>query len=359
MLGTNTPELQEISAAGHEQTRRALSSAPANGLSCIDVLRDCFETAVSRPEPGRCVGDCELLDEIGRGGMGVAHRARHDRLNRIVAVKMLAAGANADAADRDRFRREAQTLEEVQLPNVVGIFETGEYDGQPFIVMELVLEGSLAEKIADGPQPPRESAQLVAQLARAVHAVHERGILHCDLKPANVLLSFSRDAESSERSAPCHALRSEDSASRLNEVAVMIADFGLARWMGESDGRVSAGEIVGTPAYMAPEQAAGVTRQLAPAVDVYALGAILYECLTGRPPFEAESAVETIVQLLLQEPLPPSALQTEISAELERICLKCLAKCRGERYSAAAELADDLDRLLGADILCISENTPR
>ena len=262
----------------------------------------------------------EMEAVLGRGGMGVVFRARHVRLNRRVALKMLLAGAYAAPHERARFQREAEAVAGLRHPNIVQVYDVGDCDGRPYFTMEYVEGGSLAHKLAGAPQPARQAAQLVATLAAAVHAAHTRGIVHRDLKPANVLLA-------------------EDGTP-------MVADFGLARRQDDGAGLTYTGEAVGTPGYMAPEQALGRPDTVGPATDIYGLGAILYELLTGRPPFRAATAAETVQQVISQEPAPPSRLNDQVPHDLETICLKCLDKEPSRRYGTATELAGDLLRFL-------------
>jgi serine/threonine-protein kinase len=262
----------------------------------------------------------EVQTVLGRGGVGVVYRARHLRLQRIVALKMLLAGASATAEERERFLREARAVAGLRHPNIVGIFEVGEVDGRPYFTMEYVEGGSLAQKLAGAPQPALQAAVLVATLAGAMHAAHQAGIIHRDLKPANVLLAG-------------------DGTPR-------ITDFGLARRL-EGGGELTlSGVPMGTPGYMAPEQARGQKDVIGPATDVYALGAILYEMLTGRPPFRAQTAVATLQQVLAEGPVPPARLNSGVPRDLETVCLKCLRKQPEQRYGSARELADDLGRFL-------------
>ncbi len=260
----------------------------------------------------------ELLGEVGRGGMGVVYKARQIELGRIVALKMILSGAHAGKADLARFRTEAQAIARLQHPNIVQIFEVGDYDGRPFFALEFCDGGSLDRKLAGTPLPPNEAAQLVETLARAMYAAHQANVIHRDLKPANILLT-------------------EDGSPK-------ITDFGLAKKLDDA-GQTQSGAIMGTPSYMAPEQAGG-KRQAAigPAADVYALGAILYELLTGRPPFKAATAMDTIMQVVSDDPAPPTRLQPRTPRDVETICLKCLRKEPSRRYATAADLADDLGR---------------
>lgn len=261
-----------------------------------------------------------ILGELGRGGMGVVYKAFQVGLNRTVALKMILAGGHADPKDLARFRAEAEAVAKLQHPHIVQIYEIGEHDGLPFFTLEFVEGGSLAGKLDGTPQPARKSAELVETLARAMHAAHQRGIVHRDLKPANVLLTA--------------------------DGSLKVTDFGLAKQLDSAHGETRSGAILGTPSYMAPEQAAGHIRQISPQTDVYALGVILYELLTGRTPFRGESPMETILQVMSDEALPPSRIQRKLPIDLETICLKCLEKSPGRRYATAEALADDLHRFL-------------
>ena len=288
----------------------------------------------------------EILSELGRGGMGVVYKARQKSLNRLVALKVILGAGHAGADQLTRFRAEATTAARLQHPNIVQVFEVGEHAGQPFFSLELVEGGSLAERLMGEPQPAREAAELVRTLAVAVQHAHERGVVHRDLKPANVLL-VSRDAPA-ERSG---------SGSRFAD-SVKITDFGLAKQQAADTRLTASGAILGTPSYMAPEQAAGDGSAVGPAVDVYALGAILYELLTGRPPFKAASVMDTVLQVLHDDPVPPSRLQPKLPRDLETICLKCLAKKPDQRYATAAALADDLGRFLGGESILARPASP-
>jgi WD40 repeat protein/serine/threonine protein kinase len=336
----------------HDRMRQA-ASAPHSSNESATIEVPPGSRHVTSPTLGtvQYFGDYELLEEIARGGMGVVYRARQVSLNRIVALKMILAGELASLADVQRFHIEAEAAAGLDHPHIMPIYEVGEHAGRHYFAMKLVEGGSLAQHLPRFVQDPRASARLMAQVARAVHFAHQRGILHRDLKPANVLLAFSRDAESSERNTMRvaeGALRSEDSASRLNEVVPMITDFGLAKRI-EGDARLTqSGAIIGTPAYMAPEQAiAG--KALTTAVDVYGLGAILYECLTGRPPFQGPTALDTLLQVLDREPERPRALDPRVDRDLETVCLKCLQKDPSRRYGSAEALVEDLERWLDGE----------
>jgi serine/threonine-protein kinase len=259
----------------------------------------------------------DILGELGRGGMGVVYRARQTKLNRLVALKMVLAGGHAGEADLARFVTEAEAIARLQHPNIVQIYEVGEFGGLPFFSLEFCHGGSLDKKLAGTPMSPREAAALVETLARAMHAAHEKGVIHRDLKPANVLLAAGDTPK--------------------------VTDFGLAKKLDEA-GQTASGAIMGTPSYMAPEQAGGKSKEIGPATDVYALGAILYELLTGRPPFKAAMSLDTILQVVSDEPVPPRRLQSRTPKDLDAICLKCLEKDPHKRYPSAAALAEDLAR---------------
>lgn len=259
---------------------------------------------------------------VGSGGMGVVYRARHLKLNRTVAIKMLLAGGYAGPREVERFKREAEAVAALRHPNIVQVFDAGEHSGFPYFTMELIEGRSLADDLAGVPQPAAKAAASLEALARAVHAAHAGGIVHRDLKPANILLG--------------------------KDGTLKIADFGLARHFDGSAGPTLTltGERVGTPSYMAPEQALGTPGAICPSVDIYALGAVLYEMLTGRPPFRAESLVETQRQVIERDPVPPSRLNAKVPRDLETICLKCLQKNPQARYASAGDLAADVERFL-------------
>jgi tetratricopeptide (TPR) repeat protein len=264
----------------------------------------------------------EILGVLGRGGMGVVYQARQKGLNRLVALKMILAGAHASLEHLARFRAEAEAVASLQHPNIVQVYDTGEHEGRSYFSLEYVDGGSLAQKLGGAPQQPRQAATLVQALARAVHYAHERGIVHRDLKPANVLLT--------------------------SQGTPKVTDFGLARRLDE-DGQTRTGDVMGTPSYMAPEQAHGKVHEIGPPADIYALGVILYECLTGRPPFRGATLLETLEQVRSAEPVGPRRLQPSVPRDLETICLKCLDKDPRKRYASATELADDLRRFLASE----------
>ncbi len=275
-------------------------------------------------EPQR-FGDYELLHEVARGGMGVVYRARQMTLNRIVALKMILAGRLATAEDITRFRTEAEAAARLQHPHIVAVHDVGAIDGQHYFSMEFIEGTSLAHKLQTGPMPGRTAARYVRLIARAVHHAHKQGILHRDLKPSNILI----DAEDEPH----------------------ITDFGLAKRLGGDSGQTRTGVVLGTPSYMAPEQAAGKSHELGPACDIYGLGAVLYELITGRPPFRAETPLDTVMQVMDRDPPPPRLLNPNIDHDLETICLKCLEKDPRHRYASAEALAEDLQRYLNGDAI--------
>jgi serine/threonine-protein kinase len=294
----------------------AAFTPPGDGDLCAT------RTGGTSPDAGPAVPPAvpgfEIEKELGRGGMGVVYLARQVKLNRPVALKMVLGGGHASAADLVRFAAEAEAGAAVPHAGVVQVYESGHHDGLPYFALEFCPGGSLAQRLAGTPMTAAAAAELVERLARAVQAAHEKGIVHRDLKPANVL--FAADG------------------------TPKVADFGLARRAGSAAGLTATGAILGTPSYMSPEQAGGKTKEVGPPADVYALGAILYECLTGRPPFAAATPVETVIQVVADEPVPPSRLAPKTPRDLETICLKCLQKDPARRYASAAGLADDLGR---------------
>jgi tetratricopeptide (TPR) repeat protein len=303
------------------------------------------------------VAGYEVLGSLGHGAMGVVYRARHLALNRVVALKMILSGPHAQPDERARFRKEAAAVARLQHPNIVQIFEVGEQDGRPFLALEFVDGGTLQSALNGKPQPARRAAELVETLARAVHHAHQQGVVHRDLKPGNILLQGThhkdtKDTKEDEKGEPKGKPASGPSGpwcpSGLwgESFSPKITDFGLAKQLDLDQSQTQSGAIVGTPSYMAPEQAGGQTREVGPAADVYALGAILYECLTGRPPFLAETSLETLLQVRSAEPVSPRRLQPGCPADLETGCLKCLNKRPRLRYASALDLAEDLRRFL-------------
>lgn len=267
----------------------------------------------------------EVLDLLGRGGMGVVYKARQVALERTVALKMVLAGAHASADERSRFQSEAKSVAQLQHPNIVQVYDYGVHDGLPWFSLEFVAGGTLAQKRAGKALPPAEAARLLLTLARAVAAAHQSGVIHRDLKPANILL--------------------------MPDGTPKITDFGLARRLDDQNTPTQSGALMGTPSYMAPEQARGRAKEAGPPADIYALGAILYDLLTGQPPFREENPLDTLLKVVNTAPPPPRQLNPAIPPALEAVCLKCLAKKPGDRYASATALADELERYLqGASV---------
>jgi WD40 repeat protein/tRNA A-37 threonylcarbamoyl transferase component Bud32 len=288
-------------------------------------------------EDARSVPGYDILAELGRGGMGVVYKARHNKLNRVVALKMILAGAHAGPQELARFRSEAEAVAPLQHPHIVQIYEVGEHQGHPYFSLEYIEGGSLAQQLDGAPQPTRWAAMLVETLARAIHFAHQRGIIHRDLKPANILLTGKWERGASRE------ISVSTSLAAAGMPIPKITDFGLAKRLANDTNQTKTGAVLGTPSYIAPEQAAG-KKDIGPPADVYALGAILYELLTGRPPFRGETPMDTMLQVMSDEPVPPSRLQPKVPRDLETICLKCLEKNPAKRYPNAEALADDLRR---------------
>ncbi len=266
------------------------------------------------------IGDYQLLAEIGRGGMGVVFRARQISLDREVAVKMILRGRLASDIDLSRFLAEASSTARLQHPNIVPVYEVGDIEGRPFFSMKFIDGETLGDKLADGPLPEREAAQLLAVIALAIGFAHSQGVMHRDLKPTNIII---------------------DSAG-----TPMVSDFGLAKRFGVENDLTRSGVVVGTPSYMSPEQASGRRESVGPSSDIYSLGCVLYHALTGRPPLVAESMMELVMLVLEQDPTPPRALRPRLDRDLEMIVIRCLQKPPDLRYDTAVDLANDLEAFL-------------
>jgi serine/threonine-protein kinase len=283
----------------------------------------------------------ELLEVLGQGGMGVVYKARQKSLNRVVALKLLPAAACAGMELAARFRNEAEAAARLRHPNIVQVYDAGEHGGVPFYAMEYVAGPTLAQALRAGPLPPRQAAECLEQVARAIHYAHKQAVVHRDLKPANVLLA------SGGRKPP-----GDDEPGSLRPPLACytpkITDFGLAKALDAAAELTLAGQIVGTPTYMAPEQVRGA-KEVGPATDVYSLGAVLYAALTGRPPFRAETVYATLALVAEAEPPPPRWLREGVPRDLETVCLKCMQKEPGRRYPTAEEVADDLRRWMEGD----------
>jgi serine/threonine protein kinase len=297
---------RDLGSSGDETARSIDKFGPAGPICCRGSV----------PAEWPSVAGFEILAELGSGTMGVVYKARQVSLGRLVALKMVRAGARPDILAQ--FPREAQIVASLRHPNIVQLHEVGQSGGLPYCALEFIDGGTLAQQIKGRRPEIMRAACIIRTLARAIHAAHLQGIVHRDLKPSNILLTAD---------------------GRLK-----IADFGLARRLSEDSEQTRPGTIVGTPNYMAPEQARGHAHEAGPLVDQHALGAILYELLTGRPPFQGATAFDTVQRVLTQEPAPPSRLQPRVPRDLETICLKCLEKEPQRRYADAAALADDLDR---------------
>jgi eukaryotic-like serine/threonine-protein kinase len=329
-VGTHPPDsMEHDSPQPLDPTRAYLPTVPPEALTRLasptvtHVERPTLsasEKVAAEPRLGEQFGDYELLEVLGRGGMGVVYRARQVSLNRIVAVKMILAGRLATDEDIRRFEAEAQAAARIDHPHIVTIYQIGEVDGRQFFSMDYIDGPNLAEVCRKEPLESGRAAAYLRTVAEAVHAAHEQGVLHRDLKPANILID--RD------DSPC------------------VTDFGLAKHLEGDSGLTATGVAIGTPSYMPPEQASGQWQRVGPASDVYSLGAILYVMLTGRPPFRADSMVATLLSVVHQEPTRPRQIEPKADPVLETICLKCLRKDPADRYQTAQDLADDLGRYL-------------
>ena len=314
-----SPEPRSPSTTALDAGPGAPNEAAARTVHEPPSVKSSFTVAL-----GQRFGEYELLTEIARGGMGVVYRARHTTLDRVVALKMILAGRLANPEDVWRFRTEAEAAAKLQHPNIVAVHDVGDCDGQHYFTMEYIAGTSLDRRLVQGPLACRAAARYVRILARAVAYAHKQGILHRDLKPSNILIDVEDEPH--------------------------VTDFGLAKRLGPaSSGQTRSGAILGTPSYMSPEQAQGKTNELGPSCDVYSLGAILYELITGRPPFRAETPLDTVMQVIDHQPVPPRLLNPKIDHDLETICLKCLEKNPQGRYASAEELGEDLQRYLNGD----------
>lgn len=319
-------------AADATPSKEPPTEAYAPAARTVEVPPPDEQSTVASPHGGgartaapvrRNFGAYEILSEIGRGGMGVVYKARQKDLDRTVALKMILSGPVTHEEDLQRFRTEAEASARLQHPNIVTVHEIGVVEGQHYFSMDYIDGPSLAQRLREGPIAGRAAARYAMIVARAMHHAHKHNILHRDLKPSNVLL---------------------DPADQPH-----ITDFGLAKKLGVDSGQTHTGAVLGTPSYMAPEQAAGKNKELGPACDVYGIGAMLYELITGQPIFRAQTPVDTLQKVLEDEPVPPCFLNPRIDKDLETICLKCVQKDPRERYSTAGELAEDLLRYLNGD----------
>ena len=336
-LATMPPISEQLSESDRNEEQAKSGSSSSRSFSSILVKTESFRMDI----PGY-----EILEELGRGGMGVVYKANQLGLNRTVALKMILASEHAGQEQFARFHSEAQMVAKLQHPNIVQIYEVSHQGTYPYFSLEYVDGGSLAQKLNGQGQNPRNTASFIETLARAMAVAHEAGIIHRDLKPANILLANPLKAvpESIRRSISSIALQAQHPFG-----IPKITDFGLAKQLEQDDGRTQAGTIMGTPAYMSPEQAAGKIGDIGPLSDLYSLGAILYEMLTGRPPFVGANPVDTIMQVMRDDPVSPTHIQPKIPRDLEIICMKCLEKPMAKRYPDCLALADDLHRFLDGE----------
>ena len=336
--GIETPHNHTSESLAGGEGRGAHSREDRHAVLASTVKVTAAQSSVAGDEPKRRaearwprIDGYEVIGLLGSGAMGRVYKARHTKLKRLVALKVILAGDYAGPEEVARFREEAEAIARLKHPNIIQIHEVSEQNGHPFLALEFVEGGSLASQLRGIPLPVRQATQLVATLARAIHTAHQQGVIHRDLKPANILL------------APPAFLTSDGRG--MDGWVPKITDFGLAKKLDDSPDLTLSGAIMGTPQYMAPEQAWGRSRDIGPSVDIYALGAMLYELLTGRAPFQG-TKMEVLDQVRQQPPPPLRRLEPDIPSSLETICLKCLEKEPARRYSSASALASDLRRFL-------------
>lgn len=318
-----------VSSDGSEREREPESIDSQDAEATVVYPATASESPQSAENPEaqtslqRDFGNYVLLEELGRGGMGVVYKARQKNPNRIVAVKMILGGRMASDDDLQRFLNEAESSARLEHRYIVTVYEVGEHEGHHYFSMEYVEGESLADKLRTGPLPPQQAARYIMLCARGLQYAHDHGVLHRDLKPSNIMIDEHDDPR--------------------------IMDFGLAKRVDDSKHHTLTGTVLGTPSYMSPEQATGDTRKISNRSDVYSLGAVLYELLTGRPPFCADNHLDTLLHVVQSEPVPPRLLNPKVDVDLENICLKCLEKNPKDRYPSAGALADDLERYLRGD----------
>jgi eukaryotic-like serine/threonine-protein kinase len=324
--------------AGQRPSKEAVLAAHpqlAGALECLEALEKLAPplNAPTLPHLGAAIGPAsndekplgdlgkfELLRELGRGGMGVVYKARQKDLGRVVALKMILASQLASEEVVERFHDEARAAAAVQHPNITALYDAGQVLGQPYIAIQYIDGPSLAQRLLQGPMQPEAAARTIAAVARAVEHLHSKGIVHRDLKPSNVLLD--------------------------NQGQPYVTDFGLVKMLSGDSQKTTTGVILGTPSYMAPEQAAGRSARVGPLTDIYSIGAVLYECLTGQPPFREATPLDTVMRVLEGEPVKPRDINPTIPPALEAICLRCLEKAPEHRYPTSDAIADNLERFL-------------
>lgn len=329
---------RESSLLGDVSPTVPLDGRPPLARSTIDVV------ALGLP----IVPGYEMVRVLGSGGMSTVYLARQQKLKRLVAIKMIRREDWNDPELRQRFRREAESIAALEHPNVVQIHEVGETNGVPYIALEFVAGGTLANRINGRPLPSKTAARIALQLADAVQAAHDQQIIHRDLKPANILLAPAKPQQSNQATAIPN-LEGDDSNAEDSETERLLAkisDFGLARFLTDDNRQTRSGYAIGTPSYMAPEQTSGRPESIGTPADIYGLGTVLYEMLTGRPPFDGESVIQTVMMVRRDQPVAPSQINPHVPRDLETICLKCLEKEPKHRFASAAELSRDLKRYL-------------
>jgi eukaryotic-like serine/threonine-protein kinase len=319
-------ELLEVHVNSYSDDATTRSSASAVYNTSLRV----GDSTLTEPAPTPHIAGYELLDELGRGGMGVVYKARREGSDEILALKVILSGSHATETELKRFRKESQVISRLQHPNIVRVHQAGMHAGHAYFTLDYITGGNLAQRLASGPMPPRDAVRLIATLAEAMHVVHQQGIIHRDLKPANILLDGDGTAK--------------------------ISDFGLAKLLHEESQNTRSGAIMGTPSYMAPEQANGTGANVGPATDVYALGAILYEALSGTPPFKPPRMRDMLEQIERRDPVLLLEADPRIPSQVLQVCRGCLAKLPENRYATAAELSHALRQVLQADELVVGHS---
>jgi WD40 repeat protein/serine/threonine protein kinase len=370
-LSDEDSEVIESHLLACDECNELLSCEPGESDSLVELLRQpspldsddsqpAFGETIVLPEDsatrrirqevsrGVMIDGYTIEDELGRGGVGVVYRAHHLNLKRAVALKVILAGEHSTEEERQRFRLEAETIAKLKHRGIVQIYEVGENDGRPYFALELMEGGDLYDFTERKPQPPRVAAVLCERLAQTIHYAHQQGIVHRDLKPGNVLLDSPTEIASENTQQSTQSLANAPKPDSVERLVPMpkVTDFGIAKQLDSVSQLTQTGTLLGTPAYMAPEQTTGNNSDITASCDIYALGAMLYELLTGRAPFMADNRLDTILMVQQSDPIPPSRLQPSLPSELETICLKCLEKEPERRYESAEALADDLRRFL-------------